>query len=247
MKRIFGSLGVVLGAVGILACLAGVVFVWWFSTRYLSQASETARAVESILTTANTRFARLNAGVTETRQRIAGVRDAARAVAKDGSRADPAFKARVEALATSLVARIERAEDMATMLNGTVEVVATMTENAKTTDDLRAAEAVLKKTAASLEDVRQKLADASAEENIERAAKGVENLADSLEAVLNEVARGVGEVTGLLAKGRTEVESLRKALVFWQTWGPTLLTLILVWVALGQVALLAWCWSWLRG
>src|SRR4051794_36525823 len=98
MKRILAFLGVALGGLGLLASVAGVVLVWWFSARYLTQVAETARAVESLLSSAAGRFSGLDAGVQQTGKQVADLRTAAHAVAQQGNKADPEYRARIERL-----------------------------------------------------------------------------------------------------------------------------------------------------
>jgi hypothetical protein len=247
MKRIFGTVGVVLGLVGILGCLAGVGFTWWFSGKYLAQASETAKAVEALLGSADGRFGKLKEGAQDVKVRLAEVRKAAQAVAQDGSKADPAFRAKVEALHEALLGKVEQAQDVAAMLRGGLELVSTMSEEPRTSEDIKAAEAIVGKAADALDKARRDLGSANQDQNVEAAARLVDSMTGALEAVLNELAKNVTEVGNLLAKGRAEVNSLQRTLLFWKTWGPWIVTGVLVWVALGQVALLGWGWSLLGG
>jgi hypothetical protein len=247
MKRIFGTVGVVLGLAGILGCLAGMGLIWWFSGKYLAPAAETAKAVEALLGSADGRFGKLENGVRDTKQRLAVVRKAAQTVAQDGNKAGPVFRAKVDALVEALLAKVEQAQGVADMLRGGVELVSTMSEEPRTSEDIKAAGALVDKVATALDKARHDLETASREENVEAAAQGVDNLAGALESVLTELARNVTEVSNLLAKGRAEVNSLQRTLLFWKTWGPWIVTGVLVWVALGQIALLMCAWSWMRG
>lgn len=245
MQRLFGSLGLLLGSVGMLACLAAIAGVWWFSTRYLNQAGETVKAVDTLLSSVENRFGRLDTGLRETGTQVAKLRQSAQEVAA-GNQADPAFKAKVERLVETLNSKIERAEDVAQLLRNGAGLVASISDS-RESEGFKNLETVATQTATTLEEVRSKLQAVGEEPNQKKIASSVDTLAGSLESILNEVTRGVSEVGTLLQKSRGEIESLSRTITFWKTWGPWIVTGVLIWLALGQFALFAWSWSAIRG
>jgi chromosome segregation ATPase len=254
MKRFFGLLALLLGLVGLLACVAAVGFAWWASNRYLGQAAETAGRVEKLLTTADKQANRLQDDVSDTRTRIEELRAAARTVAARGDESDPADRARVETLIANLSSKIERGEDLAETLrsaalilrNGTA-LAAALSKDEEKAERLRSAEKILGETVKKLSEVRDKLARARRGDDLRGTAGDVAVLADDALPALSRVEEGISEVEGFLSRAGKEVAEVREALTFWKTAGPILATLILAWVALGQASLLARGWSMLRG
>jgi chromosome segregation ATPase len=250
MKRFLGLLAFLLGVTGSVVCVAAIILTWDASYRYLGQVVETAQKVEELLASANDRVQRMENGVAETRTRIASLETAARAVAARGEQSNPADRAKVEALLEALSSKIERAEDTAEtlrsaalLLRNGADLAATVSRDEEKIELLRSAETALNETVATLEQLRDKLSKARRGDDLQGTAQDVADLAGAALPALAKVAGSIGEVDRFLAQAEKEVATLRGRIEFWKTAGPALVTLILAWVALGQVSLLARGWS----
>jgi len=251
MKRVVGFVLVLVGVVGLVGCAVGVGYTWWFSNKYLGQAAETVKAAKTLLTSADQRIDRLGNRVGDARTQLASLEKAAGAVAAKGPAADPADKAKVQGLLASLSSKIEWTEDLAALLKATVrpgaELMTSFAETPPDMEKVQAAEKAVDATVKSLEGVRDKIADAGKDENVEQTAKNISALATAVQAALTEVTDSVGKIDSFLERGRTELNALEKSIDGWKKYGPILVTVLLVWVGIGQFCLFAWGWSWLMG
>lgn len=252
MKRVVGFVLVLVGVVGLVGCAVGVGYTWWFSNKYLGQAAETVKAAKTLLTSADQRIDRLSTRVGDARSQLVSLEKAAGAVAAKGPAADPADKAKVQNLLATLSSKIEWTEDLAAILRATVRPGAElMTSFAETPPDMaekvKAVEDAAEKTVKNLEGVRGQIADAGKDENVEQTAKNISALASAVQTALTEVTDSVTKIDAFLERGRTELNALEKSIDGWKKYGPILVTVLLVWVALGQFCLFAWGWSWLMG
>jgi methyl-accepting chemotaxis protein len=246
MRILVGLLAMLLGLVGVIACVAGCGGAWWGSFELARQVDQfTARADES-LGTADDALTRMSAKVEATSAAVEKVRSAADVIASGRTAdADPAAKARVARLFDELSPYLERTDALAdslrslgTVLENVASVTSRIDDGAKSAR-LRSAADKLGTAAATLGSVGERAASIRQGGAAPRAQELV-RLADDAGAVLDRLGGGMSDVRRTTEEIRKQLPEVRRAAGTWKFIVPAALTVVLIWVGLGQLCLIGW-------
>lgn len=246
MRILVGLLAMLLGLVGVLACAAGCGGAWWGSFELARQVDQFTTRADEGLGTADDALTRMSAKVDATSAAVEKVRSAADLVASGRTAdTDPAAKARVARLFDELSPYLERTDALAdslkslgTVLDNVARVTARIDDGEKSAR-LRSAADKLGTAAATLGSVGERAATIRQGGAVPRAQELV-RLADDAKTVLDRLGGGMSDVHRATQEIRKELPEVRRAADTWKFIVPAVLTVVLIWVALGQLCLIGW-------
>jgi DNA repair ATPase RecN len=253
LKRVAGLLAIVVGLLGVLACLAGAYTVWRITTRLHDANEKVFTAVDKGLVFAQDRVRSVKKRVerakittTEIDQKV---RDWAKQAAKERLTAQLEIDIAAEKLARHIVAADAWLETSADSVRNIQEVMA-LGNSLGASMDPASFDEMLDKIAALRTRVQE------AEQTVDQihdfgASKDDES--SRLARITKLVARTVVTITDVdslldrsvnrLGELRTDAAELKGRIDNRITWGSIIGFVILAWIAAGQIALVWWGWS----
>ena len=260
MKRTFGYLALVLGFVGVAACLAGLIAIWVVrpsvqrsSTEVLDAADDGLKLVDEKATRANELIRAIGEVVDPVTNKILTLADKSNRTAEDEKELNRIEEALAERLRqVDTIAGI--AETAVAFLNKTSRVAGslklpfsrTIADQSAVDEANRSAE-VLLKLADKLRTLRHNLAKFRADKQAQKdLAANVVGLARDVDHELRALDSRLHEVRRTAVEWRTEVAELRPRVSAWTDWAAVIGSVILAWMGLGQCALVRWGWQSMR-
>jgi hypothetical protein len=253
LRRLVGAIVLVLSAVGIVACLAAAVGVWWFER-------EAGQKVETI-------SGRLEAGVgrlSSANQDVRRALEKARADVDQMNKQAAAVRGDREGdrAANRLVRRLiqEQVGSQLNNLDGRLATVAdasvAVTSLLRSLQELPAGQSAGIKPE-DLESAAQRstelsaalktLQDRVAQGEDAAAAREVADAAKEVEAVLERCEATVADWQSHLNAAQEELPRLKARVLRWLLLGSVVVTVLAAWFTLAQGSLFVHAWKWCRG
>jgi TM2 domain-containing membrane protein YozV len=243
LKTITGYLAILFGGAGALITLVLIGCVWWGSFRLATETQRVAARADQSLVRAEEASGRLKQQLTATAESVEAVRAAARAA---GQRPDTeATRAEIERARTHLLPLIERAAALSDALPPVADVlddaasVAANTGNKGRAGRLRVTALTVRQAAAEMDAARARSA-ALSRADATPTAQELEALAAQCRSALDLLTSALSQVTHEAEQLRKELPEARRAVDEWTTPGAAILTVVLFWTGLGQLALVGW-------
>ncbi|MFO0798455.1 MAG: hypothetical protein U0804_13340 [Gemmataceae bacterium] len=251
MKRILGLLAMLLGGVGVVLLVAGGVAAWRVAGVVVDRTDRAAARGSGRLVNVEGRLTRLEGRVKDLTVdvevvRSAGARLAGKLVGEAIARTD--FEPLLDRLDRSLSKAEEWGEtlDVITRLVEDVADLSAQFDGApERAEQLRRVAAALDEAAAVLAGVRAELADFRTR-NAAPDPRKLADLAARTRAPLERLAGGIAAVRQHSADARGELEAFRGNVHFWSRAVATAMSVVVVWLGLGQVCLVGWGWKRVR-
>jgi methyl-accepting chemotaxis protein len=237
LKTITGCLAILLGGVGALATLALVGAVWFGAFKISPQVQKVSDQADQSLGQIEDSFDRLQQQLVTTADSVEKVRASAAKARGTAAKAD------IERMRGDILPLVERADAVHEALPPIAQTLddaanlAEQTGNKPRADRLRASAGSVREAAKELDSVRDR---AAAVRRAGASAQDVVDLAQETHgalASLNKALSGVKQETSNLRKG---IPQAREALDQWKFAGAGIATGVLLWIGLGQLALVAW-------
>lgn len=254
MRRLLGLLGFLLGVIGSIACIAAIVLCWWASYRYLGQAVQAAETVEEMAVSADTEVDEVLLEIRTNKPRLEELQQATQRVAKLGKQSKQVDQERVRRFVQKLSPEIKQVEETigtlrsaALLLKNGARFAVVFSEDEQQTERLRKVQETLGEAITTLQKVQGKLARARLEDDLQSTAKDLGEFATAAIKGVNLVEQTLSDASEFITSVKEEVASLRERILFWKTRGPALATLVLLWIALGQISLFTRGWSMMWG
>ncbi len=260
-RRLAGMLGVLLGAAGTVACLAGIASAWSIRGRVddgvvevsvrvddvLARVEDRANRVTDTIKNAQTSVRELNERV---QQRIAERRDVPLKEAADIDELERQLYARIQ-LAGEWIGFIRSTMDLVEQLLQIVESASLFAQqDTHTMADLIAAlrdgKKELQQTSKLGEDVKTSLTEIRASSNLDENAKRITTLSSMIDKSLAKTQRHTESFQGAVAEVRTGIADLATRIRRQTAIVAVLITVILVWIAIAQLSLAVHGWRALR-
>ncbi len=260
-KRLVGLLAMLLGVVGVAACLAGLVGTWVVRARLDTTIAGIVERVDGVLSTLEERTGQANRRIGDTRdsarrlnervqQRVAQWRDVPADEAPDLDEIERQLYSRIQ-LGRDWIGFVQSGVDLAEqfveMLNSTSIFVQ---QESKTPRDVVAAvrggRQEIQEAFELVEEVRTHLEGIRDHQDLDANARQIESLSSRIDSSLKNVHQFGKDLEAAIAQMGTDVANLgnrirRQILIF-----AVIANLILVWLAVAQVSLAIHGWRLLR-
>ena len=254
MKSMFASLAVVLGGIGLAACLAGVVVIWMARPSVLDASAEVLDAAEGSLKLVEEKATRAHELLGAIREPVGRITSKILTLADktDRTAEDDNELQRVEQALTERLRQVdtiaEIAESAVAFLNKTSRLTKSLRLPASrdaagrsAAADAEERSAALTKLAQRLRTLRENLAkfrqDRQAHKEL---TKTVVRLARDVDHELEALDSKLQQVREAAVAWRTEIAEWRPTVAAWTNWAAVIGSAILAWMGLGQYALLRW-------
>jgi hypothetical protein len=249
MRRLLGVLALVFGTVGAIASMVGAIVVWPVIHFYADKAAVLSADVVHTVALTQDLLQPFESRIQEVTTRVTNVRQSATAVARGGDQSDPADLAKVETILAELSSRLDQAQDWttslkssATSLHSITKLASAVTFDPQQQEKLQTAISALENVDTALDQVDALLRRASQEQDLQTRARHLAIVASALEGPLSELNGTVAEVSAFLSTAQEEATKVQRAVSVWRTALPLISTVVLIWVAIGQVCLLRRGW-----
>jgi methyl-accepting chemotaxis protein len=246
MKTATGGLAVLLGGIGVLACIALCGLAWWAAREVAQRADRLADRVEQGLAEVDVALDRIGQKFDAARAGVRQVRTTAERVAAGKADDDPNTKDNVERLLDTLAPFLDRAEALAESVRSLAALLQTVAHVADQFDQLEGRAANLRSVADSLTPAAETLATVRERaQDIRRGGaapkvREVVALADRAAPAIDRLAGGLSDARQQLTDTRGALAAARAKVRAWTVAGPAVATLVLLWIGLGQVCLIGW-------
>jgi uncharacterized protein YoxC len=261
MKRVLGLLALVLGGAGFLVCLAGLIALWVVRAPTLRRSGEALASAEESLKVVDEKAQRAAEVLAKIREVVdpvtSKIRDLAARVQQPHPEDDKDLKRIEKELAqrfTKMESLVKISETAVGMMNKTARLTRSFSFGAASDgaresprEDLPDSSKVLLRLSGALKKLRGTLAEIRANPQVRKdAAKEVAGLAREVNQELNLLDSQVQRARQLATDFAAEVAELQTAFPVWMNWATAIGSVFLVWMGLGQLALLGLGWTWIR-
>lgn len=233
VKKIFGVVGIILGALGILLAFGAIAAVWVVNTPITDGALDLLDIADGALITVDDVLGRTDDGLQEVRTFVS---DTAEAI--PGTE----LAQRVD----NLLVLVESAAEAADSAN-TVVGLANKTSGIFRRDDPDAEERPIEKLSTTLDNLAVRLAeiDQKAKDLKERNVVG--EIATQIDSEIAGVQDGLSDINTTAGEAQVVVTDLKVAVPRWIDTVSIILTLIFIWMGIAQLALAAYGLQWVKG
>lgn len=245
MRKSLGISAVLLGAVGLLLCVAAIGLGWTMAGRTVDRIDRVATRLDAGLTETDERLARVESRVSTLRAEINEIRGSAKGILADNPEL-PRVRAEIERLLEKLIPALDRLDataeslrSMAAGLRAVADLVDQLHDNPEATVRIRSA-------AGGIDLAAEKLTSPRARVDALKSAKAVQ-LTQKLVDLTREAIAGSDLLAEALATARQEIAvargkmvEYRDAVVFRVYAAALLHTIFWLWVGLGQLCMIGW-------
>lgn len=242
MRKIIGVIAILFGSVGLLASLIGCVLVWPTSVRLFGQAEELLSRADETVVSVQEQIDPVDDRLRQTRNGIAGLRTEVELITT-GDQLDSITQDKLNGLVESLDQQLHRIEEIGQRLKGAAvnlrNLAHTMAAFARDPDEadrlrevVKRLDLVIAETRSALEMVTQ----IRQTRDVSQAASRILVVLNMLEAPLIALSDRITEINGSLTQTREQIVSVDQVINRWRWLAPTIVTIVLIWMGLGQ-----WC------
>jgi hypothetical protein len=254
IRRIVGALLLLLGLVGLALSLTGLVGCWLVRGSVIQRTSRACESADRFLGVTAESLDQVKTSLGTARTKLDAVR-AACATPPPAEQKEPrARRAALRAMTGDFAPQIEKARQAATGVAEGAVVVNALLEGLEDvplahvagleTDRFNDVSQRLSALAASAKEFDARIGELPGEQG---AFDEMGERATYMDRLLSEAATKVGELAERVAEVRARVAEVNANLQRWITGAAVALSVVLLWIGLGQWSLLVHGWSWLRG
>ena len=229
VKQVFGLVGVILGAVGVLVCLAVIIGAWWINGSITDNLLKVFPPIETALASSDSTVTEFSTYLADTQTQFTQVSDA-------------------EPLASALQDEIQQLSqyvDVAIATTDSVEQVATgLAQSVRP----GGGETAVSKSAGRLLEALGGVSDRleAAETLSQQVRDGQSDKVDTLIGQLNILQTHLDDVENVIAQTENDVAEIKSDLPRWVDIGSLIVTLLFTWFGVAQYFLLHYSWQALR-
>jgi chromosome segregation ATPase len=262
MKHLFGFIALLLGLLGLLASLAALGGAWVVRGDAIEGGTEALEHAGTTLQTAETKLGNTLQVVTWAKNAVDPAAKQLDKLAAQAGSPNPAEQKELAAKVDDLSARLKQLESLVDLAESMLSVMNKTSKSARkipllslalpketpSPEKLEGAAEALKLLSDILKPLREALDDIRANKKVRaELLQEVAGKAGEVERKLATVETQVNQLKQRVAKIREEAKEVRDELPGWVTAGTIALSVVLAWIALGQLALLAWGLRKMRG
>jgi hypothetical protein len=248
-RRTTGIMAMILGVVGILVSGALIFGCWWFLSSVNQRTSQALERVETILDATSASFDQVRTSLQAADRELQNIREAEKRPAETKSRQPQLGKAASRRLASKLTASlgdtqhsvriaVDTAVVVNSLLDGLDEVPLVHLSKLDTAQLQEVSERVSTLTSRA-QKLQAMLETSSGSGEVDEETSRIREILSQVTVALLKVADRID-----VAKGR--VGELRSRINGWLLAAAIGLSVILLWIGIGQWSLLAHGWSWCR-
>lgn len=245
MRRSLQTAAILLGGVGIVACLAAIIFGWYAAANTTNRIERAANRLDHGLSAVDAPLARVELKVTAVHAQLNGVRTAAVAIAAENP-ALPRVKEAIDQLVARLISGVEQAETLADSLRAQAAGIRAAAEfvehfhvDENVTRPLHAAADKIDHAADALDGLRGQVEELKVAKAIDLTNK-VLSIAGKALAGTDALATGVSSAREGLLHAREQAVEVQEQAGFWIYLAAAANTILWLWGGLGQLALIGW-------
>jgi hypothetical protein len=248
-RRASGVLALLLGIVGFVACGALIVCCWWFLSSLSQRTSQTLERVETILDTTSESFEQIRASLQKADRELQNIREAEKTPTESKAPQPQLGKAASRRLASKLTSSLGDTQHSVRIAVDTAVVVNSLLDGMDEVPLLR----LSKLDTEQLHEVSDRVSTLTRRAQRLQAMLETSSKSGAIDEETSRLRDLLAQGTGALlkvaeridvAKGR--VAELRSRIHAWLRATAVGLTLLLLWIGMGQWSLLAHGWAWCR-
>jgi hypothetical protein len=251
-RRLIGTLGGTAGAVGLLLCIAGIVGCWWLRAEATRRAHRALGHAEELLVEVRDSLGQIGVRLRQTHQEL----DSIRHREADLAAHPPAERSTRKALSRKAIAAVSpqlgeargqlaKAIEVGLVLNGLLDALAELPLVERTgvdTDRLKQSSAQLSELIEKADKLAGSLGRSAAEQPDATTTEESTRLAGSVGRLMAAMDEGSSRAN----EAREKIADRHARIVHWVSAAAVALTVILVWIGLGQFSLLVQGWNFVR-
>lgn len=253
MRRLIGCAALLLGGIGVLACLAGLIGIWIVRPTALRASAEVLESAADALQLVEEKTARAGELVQKVRGSVDPLDSMIRELT-DKSKRTPDQDKELRRIQDEVAERLrqldaiaEAVETAVTLLNKTSRLTSALrggSERKESGTESVGAYSGLAKKLGALRAILAKFRDDKEfrKEIIDDVVRTVREVNDDLKAVDSQLQT----VRGRASSWKTEIDELRPSVSAWTNWVAIIGSAVLAWLGLGQYALARWGWGRIR-
>jgi len=255
-KRVLGVIVIVIGILMLVLSLAGIVGTWIVRADLATRLVRVATAAELRVTVIKGGLDRLDVAIGQVNALVAGVEQDVQAFGTDVEQNRPLLTAISDKLGVELQPLFDSVREIATTVGETVDAVNTAIEAVNAIPFVSIPAPTLAKANKLSQDVEtlgtqvrglRAEIDAKRSEIIQGTVSIVTTPVAQIGGVLGEMQQTVSGYSQEVGAVQEGLANFRESIGGWLTWVAVILTLILLWVAFSQAAVLMLGWPWFSG
>jgi len=245
MRKLLGLGAILLGAIGVLVCVAAIGLGWWTSVRTADRIDRTVTRLDAGLSETDVRLARVESRVSTLRAEITEVRGGTEAILAENPEL-PRVRAEIERLIEKLIPALDRLDataeslrSMAAGLRAVADLVDQLHDDPAATIRIRNAANGIDLAAEKLNAPRTKI-DAVKSAKAAQLTQKLFELAQEAVAGSDLLAEGLATARQEIGVARGRIVEYRDAVVFRVYVAAAGNTVLCLWIGLGQLCLIGW-------
>lgn len=260
MKRFFACCALLVGIAGLLSCIVVAVLVWPVTNNLTTEGEAVAAEADQVLSAVDERVTVWDKSLVRADERLRRITEDCRKLrgdrkaAPDDQQRLAELQTRLTALVEWLTTSIDGIDSGAKMLRGVAQMLKSLAAlQGGGDDDTKRRIKTVETLAESLEKASKVLktsltrlsADGKAID-LKTTATLLMSVVEPIEGAVAGVQQRVVVVEKIVHVARADVSEIRRLLEAISQFGPPLITVVALWMALGQWCLAGWGWRRLR-
>ncbi len=245
MRKLLGIGAVIMGTVGVLVCVAVIGLGWRAAVQTADQVTRTAARADEGLTEADARLSRVEQRLVAIRANLDRAGEEAERLTSENPEL-PRVRSAIEQLIDRLIPTIDQvaalADSLRTVaagLRAAADIVDQLRGSAQAPGRARIAADTIDQAAATLNIPREKIEEVKSAQAV-RATRELITLVREAVAGSERLAQGLAESRQAIAAGREWTAETRDQVVLWVYLAAAGNTVVVLWIALGQLCLVGW-------
>jgi chromosome segregation ATPase len=251
-KRLFGVLAILLGAVGLFMCLAGIAGVWTVRNRVDETLEKTFGRVDEVFVKLHNRTQEATGHIQSTQDSVRQLNDRVQRRVAELRDVPQEEAADIDQIERQLYARIQQAKTLIEFMQSTVDLVAQLLEMTESTstflqDDTRTTQDLVASLQAGRDEInvaanlvgklQLDLGEVRANRNVDEVAERIKTISSRIDVSLAKVEGYATAFESGVSKTRTDVKLLGEQIRWKLAVIAVVLMVILLWLAVGQLSL----------
>lgn len=260
MRKIFGIIALFLGLVGTVACIAGIGGLWYVQSSVQTSVGSVAQVTEEYLDSTREKIKALEQYVNDGNDKIRNWRQTIADLSAKGTDRQwtPANRMKLAQLLDKVSLWVQKADRPLVVLEEKLENLRQILELAKSSRfypvnsdfldskeiaTLKAALKNFESTTNDLGELEKSLNRLGDKTDLQQVLTRVDSVIDNFETVMNLSNAGIEKINDSITASKENVSQLRESVSFWSLIVASVVTVLLVWIGVGQYCLMSNGWT----